>query len=53
MAAADTSKSPVHFLERLAKASATRTTAEPPVTGVLVTDASIHAALVKLGYITA
>jgi hypothetical protein len=52
MAAADTSRSPVHYMERLAKAG-TRTSAQPPVTGVAVSDAGIHAALVTLGYITA
>jgi hypothetical protein len=52
MAAAETNKSPVHYLERIAR-SGTRSTVQPPVTGVAVSDAGIHAALVTLGYITA
>ena len=54
MAVADTSKSPVHFMERrIAAAGAGASSTRPPITGVAVSDAGIHAALVLLGYITA
>jgi hypothetical protein len=56
MAAADTSRSPVHILEREIAASITGgplTSAQPPITGVAVTAAAIHAALIDLGLITA
>jgi len=56
MAAADTSKSPIHILERQLAASVTGgplTSAQPPITGVVVTAAAIHAALIDLGLITA
>jgi hypothetical protein len=56
MAAADTSKSPVHILERTVAASfigGPLTSAQPPITGVAVNAAAIHAALIDLGLITA
>ena len=56
MAVADTSKSPIHILERQLAASVTGgplTSAQPPITGVAVSAAAIHAALIDLGLITA
>jgi len=56
MAAADTSKSPIHILERQLAASVVGgplTSAQPPITGVAVTAAAMHAALIDLGLITA
>jgi len=52
MAAADTSRSPVHFMERRIAAATGPSSVRPPITGVAVSDAGIHAALVLLGYIT-